>query len=528
MTFARKQLRKPAFAARLVRPLAALLASAALLLPLAAQADPVEVQSENIVFYGDVDPALAEARVREWEIYRRVIFLLSGVMDPPPDGEKLTIYGFEKTRTLQEFVDRNGLRGVYTRGNQGPIFLTSVNDRKYRSSQEVGLHEYAHHVLEVIVREGFPRWYDEGFANYLSTMDISDGMVTLGDPSNDHMAALRRKQAKFLSPETVLSSNTLYPRYTRREWEKGGPMAFYGQASLYVHYLFSHPEWNAKLPGYLAKLEAGVPPLDAFEQAYGESPRDFHNRAVRYFKADEFILNRYKLGEQVTEVDTTVRALSESDLARAMIPARMRFLHDGNRGRFKRQLDTAAQEHDNDLQVMMGYAFLHIHDEDYAAARAQGEAMMAIAPDDHDARRTLADALYHADIDTGKNSFKPAEPTENVETAIGHWKAILADNPLDYDALTHVLQYYGSNGEPADATVQRAAATMDARFMDTFFPTKGLNIAVVYAKAGRVEDACNYYEQARFETKGKKWKWMDSKLDWFEGEYGAACEGDDS
>ncbi|MEL6686832.1 MAG: hypothetical protein AAFP97_04350, partial [Pseudomonadota bacterium] len=128
---------------------------------------PIEIKSENIIFYGEVNPALAKERVEQWETYRKMVYALSGIANPPPDPVPLTIYAFNRIGDLQDFTGNPGIGGVYTQGIDGPIFLTSVN-QNYREgdfSEQTGFHEYTHHILHAIVKEGFPRWYDEGFAN---------------------------------------------------------------------------------------------------------------------------------------------------------------------------------------------------------------------------------------------------------------------------------------------------------------------------------------------------------------------------
>lgn len=503
-----------------------------------AWAKPLKIESENIVFFGDVDPVLAKERVQKWETYRKMIYALSGVSNPPADTQKLTIYGFRDTRELQKFTGNRGIAGVYTNGVDGPIFLTSVNNSYMEDgfSEQVGFHEYTHHVLHSFVREGFPRWYDEGFANYLATMSITDDTVAVGDPSVGHVKSVVKYRLDWLDPETVLKAIAFYPNYKRREMRKGGPTVFYAQAWLYVHYMRSQPKYNNKLTEYLKLIDTpGIDPLDAFEQAFAVSVEDFHKEAANYFRNDDFVVNQYIPGPEIMTSDMKVAAMSEEDLKAAQIPARLAFLNDKTARNFLKDLNKAYKKDPSNPRITMGFVSYDIHQESYEDAVARSEAALAASPSDPYLMHAAAGARFasvsgpHFEA-LEDEEYKPLPMNDDMKVALNRYEQLLQRDPTDLFAVRQVTTFYGNSDMPATDAALDAARMIDQRYMDGFEPFNGMNLAVIYAKSGYELYACDYYQKSTESVKDFKDRQLGNfkaRLDWFKTNYGQNCEFDD-
>ena len=498
-------------------------------------AKPLYIESENVVFYGDVNPELAKERVQKWETYRRMIYALSGVSNPAADTQKLTIFGFNDTRELQRFTGNRGIAGVYTNGVDGPIFLTSVNN-KYQEdgfSEQVGFHEYTHHVLNSFVREGFPRWYDEGFANYLATMAIANNVVAVGDPSVGHVKTVVENRLDWIDPETVLKAIVFYPNYTRRELRKGGPIVFYAQAWLYVHYMRNQPRYNDKLTEYLTLIDMpGIDPLDAFEQAFGVTVEDFHKEAADYFRNDDFVVNQYMPGPDIMSTDMMVSAMSEDALKSAQIPARLAFLNDKTAKNFVKDLNKAYKTDPSNPRITMGYVRYDIHREAYAEAVARGEAALAANPSNVDLMHAAAAARFasvsgpHFEA-LEDDEYKPLPMTDDMKVALDRYDQLLERDPTDFFAVQQVTLFYGNSEMPATDAALDAARMIDRRYMDSFNPFDGMNLAVIYAKSGYELYACDYYQKSMESVRDFKNRQLGNfraRLNWFKTNYGENCQ----
>ena len=495
---------------------------------------PLKIESENIMLYGDVRPDLAMERVQQWETYRKMVYALSGIANPPADPNRLTIFAFNRVSDLQDFTDNRGIGGVYTQGIDGPIFLTSLNQNYNEGdySSQTGFHEYTHHILNAVVREGFPRWYDEGFANYLATMQIDGDTVTVGDPSAAHLVRMKEGRADFIDPETVLNAISFYPSMSRREARKGGMTSFYGQSTLYVHYLLSNPEYRTKLPEYLKLISTpGVDPLDAFEDAYGISIDDFHSDARQYYRKDEYVVTVYQPGPDIMEADAKIERISEETLARMQIPARLEFLTDGNASDFNRELMKAYQEDPGNTLTTAGLVTIDVQAERYDDAVSRAEDTLAANPTDRyallaaaGARMMRVTAPHNEEHD---DDFAPYPMHEDLKVAAQRYETVFEEDPLDYYAVRSLASMYGMSDMPVPEAAFNAARVLDLRYMDNFNPFWGLQIATIYAKKGFELDACDFYQKAVDSTSDFKDRELGSfkgYLEWFGENYGQSCQ----
>ena len=206
-----------------------------------AIAADLEIKSNNVRFIGDVDPEEGKRLVRNLEVFRSTILSLTGVKGNP-DKKPLQVYGQKNVRELNKYLSTRGVGGIYLQsGLEGPTFVTTTKGGFDIDQVEAqtAMHEYSHHVLHGMTLEDFPRWYDEGFANYLSTFKLDGDTITIGTPNVWHGKFL--KENKWLDPETVFKSVDNYPR-------RVNILLFYGQAWLYVHYMQNTMYITCKTP----------------------------------------------------------------------------------------------------------------------------------------------------------------------------------------------------------------------------------------------------------------------------------------
>ena len=468
-----------------------------------AQAAPVKVESENIVLYGDVRPDTAEDFVRQMERYRRLVFALSNRKNPKPDAQKLTIHGFNSSRGVQIFAGNRGIAGVYTQGQDGPVFATLLGKRKSDANwaNQVALHEYSHHVLHAVIGDSFPRWYDEGFANYLSTLSITDEMIHVGEPSIEHLRYIGRK-SDWLDPKIVLSAIDRYPTFRGRS--RGmGTTYFYAQSWLYVHYLQNNAELGRKLPDYLAAIDRGVSPIAAFERSFGLSVEDFHERAVAPFLANRFNIFRFEPQGDFMDVDVTVTPISEGELAYAELPGQQAFLSDENASGFAKRIKAAEAARGADARTVSARAALAIALEDYDRAKTAANAALAQAPGNVVLQRTLADARYHLLQESGTNArvgdsaVRVLPVGAEFDAMVEGFAAVLQSDPNDRTAVTHLVDAFAFSDAPDHAVLDTAIPVMEDKYMERGDAGGALSLAAVHHKRGKTERACDYLDYAR-------------------------------
>lgn len=478
-----------------------------------AWAKPLKVESENIVLYGDVKPEFATDFVRQMELYRRMIFTLAGKDGAPPDPQKLTIHGFESVRDVQRFAGRDNIAGIYTDGVNGPVFLSPIRKRKRGSdwANKVGLHEYSHHVLHAVVVDRFPYWYNEGFAEYLSTLQITDERITIGAPTAQHAENFNPRLG-WLDPGVVLRAINGYPSFNGNKRAQEASLGqFYAQSWLYVHYMQSHPELGSKLPNYLAALKRGTQPIRAFEESYGMSVADFHALAEKYWDNNAFGVVAFAPQGNFLEVDVRATDITADALALAEVRGQVPFLNDENVNSFAKRVERAIAAYPDDPFIQAARADALVRQERYAEAERVAEAALAAAPDDLGVVRTLSDARFHrlqeggANASLSEHDLRPLPTGPAFDTMVRGFERVLETAPRDEIATTHMLSAYAFSDAPlTEAARQAMGAVEDA--MLTPDPGTALELAAFQLRDGRAARACRYFNYANTAARNMKSK----------------------
>ena len=151
--------------------------------------------------------------------------------DPAP----LLILALDGQKEVDEFV------GDTSRGRHAGLFLPN-NDESFILLDASGnpwhavYHEYAHELLNANTSTAVQTWFDEGFAEYFSTMDSNSHGTRLGMVPVAELQFLRQNgKLMRLSELTAI-------RQDSQAYNQNGPTqaTFYAESWLLVHYLFDH------------------------------------------------------------------------------------------------------------------------------------------------------------------------------------------------------------------------------------------------------------------------------------------------
>lgn len=228
----------------------------------AAQAEWLEAKSRHFTLYSD---SSEKALRRQSEALERLDWGLRRFLNVPdePDiaSRKVTVFmvddgdvrrlcrctnaaGFYFSRVSGSIAF--GAKGGWTEGNDwGRIVL---------------FHEYAHHFLLGTYNIAFPAWYSEGFAEFASTMRITEESATIGHAAQHRAYGLlsgeRLTARQMLDPATQLAGSQMN--------------AFYGRGWLMTHYFSFDRARNTQFLAYLSAINRGTPAITAAEEAFGD------------------------------------------------------------------------------------------------------------------------------------------------------------------------------------------------------------------------------------------------------------------
>ena len=471
-----------------------------------AYAEPLKAESANIVLYGDVNPNQAKQTIEKMEIYRKLIMTLGGV-DLAPDKQKLTIYAFDSDSDLRKFTGMRGVAGLYTHGYDGPIMLTPLADTKKQNSfnNQVALHEYSHHVLHGYMDIAYPRWYDEGFANYLSTFTMRDGTLQVGRAAAKHAKGLMRGGPKWVDVEDVIGAVRVYP-FADKGSKRGLLLnQFYAQSWLYVHYLHSNKELSRRLGNYLDLVNSGEDPIQAFEKGFGVSPQNFHKAARDYFEDNRFNVQQFQPKADFMAVDIKKIRLSKGELDLQMALGQRSFVGKKTMNSYTKKLNSFEKENGQTAQSLAARATYFVNNKDFDQAVLYSQAALAKAPDNLEPLRVMGDVYFHKSHDLKFEEMENTDPrifelNDDIEKSIQYFEAALFIDDEDYTSVSHMMSIYGASDFPVTSKAMLAAEVYEDVYWDANDVSGTLDLSNILLKSGEAKRACEYFLTAKKQT----------------------------
>ena len=225
----------------------------------------VVVKSPRFEIYSTFAAEDSKTLAEELERFHALIYAMTNA----PHGESVVptrIFAFAQRTQYLELAPADSA-GFFMPGLRQNMMLTSPRARRLGISQVV-LHEYVHHVLRNGSEQTAPIWYDEGMAEFFSTVRLQGTSLAVGKIPKTAAAWLQR--GEWLSLDRVISTRA-YEELSSNELGM-----FYAEAWALVHYLTFDREPGSTsisqgMRQYLDFIALGSEPADAFATAFGES-----------------------------------------------------------------------------------------------------------------------------------------------------------------------------------------------------------------------------------------------------------------
>jgi len=233
-----------------------------------AQAEWVEASSDHFLVYGDLKPAEAADFAEQLERVDKLLRLVTATPDTPAErANKVTIFFVPDMASVQRLYGAGGgdVGGFYRPDAQGSLAVTPRSLGRigeYMQPQSVLFHEYAHAILISGQRAAFPKWINEGLAEFFGTVDPRpDGNLVLGRlPMIRGFALAEQKQ---MSAEELLTSD-------QRQLDGTGVGHLYARSWAMIHMLMLNMGRAGQLDTYMRLVGEGVPSLEAGRKAFGD------------------------------------------------------------------------------------------------------------------------------------------------------------------------------------------------------------------------------------------------------------------
>jgi len=267
------------------------------------------------------------------------------------------VYVFGDANAYARFRPQSGFSGfMMPRTNR---FFLVIDASDEDAANEIALHEYVHFVLLNDLARGFPQWYDEGFADFLSTIAIEDEHAVIGRIPSSRMAWLL--YGSPLSMRRVMTASDVYT------WPESTLERFYAQAWATVHFFqlggrAGLPDRHRQMVRYLSLLDAGTPAERAVREAFGTDFEGLEAEFLKYLAQREL----HYVGLRLDRLGTTGEPTSTP-------------LPEGERRRLLGDLAWALGEDWRDEAILW---YGHAVESDPADARAHAALGVALLPTD--------------------------------------------------------------------------------------------------------------------------------------------------
>ena len=204
--------------------------------------------------------ALAD-RLTQFRIAAQPLLGLDQLSGPPP-----RMIAFRNAREFRQVFGLRNIAGL-TLSSIRQYTLTFGPDgrRGYAAGALTAFHEYSHYLMQNNRYMNYPAWWEEGYANFLSTMYADEDGVVVG-----HVPPIKRRQMARSKP----SLTDLFDERIVFDWKRRDLEGVYLKAWLLVHmlqlgHLAGLPPFHERVPEMLAKIDAGESTRAAVEASLG-------------------------------------------------------------------------------------------------------------------------------------------------------------------------------------------------------------------------------------------------------------------
>ena len=184
----------------------------------------------------------------------RRIFRQANTADSPLE---LRVFVFASEREFHGYRDGPATGGFYQSASERDYIALPVNAGIGR----VAVHEYVHLVLNHSTVP-LPNWFEEGTAEFYSTLTLDGDRLWVGRPIESHLSALAAE--RWLTADQLAGVTHASPFYNERSLAG----MFYAQSWALVHMLNLAPAYRDGMPRFVLLLSQGREPRQAFGEAF--------------------------------------------------------------------------------------------------------------------------------------------------------------------------------------------------------------------------------------------------------------------
>jgi tetratricopeptide (TPR) repeat protein len=333
----------------------------------------------------------------------------------------LQIVAFRNTKEMRQVAPLfhgkpTQLAGLFQGGSDRSFIML---DMSVEDPWSTVFHEYAHQLLNGNMQADFDPWFQEGFAEYFSSIEVDGKRANIGKiPREDYLILQQVGTMKVADLFKVAHYSETYN-------ESGNARTtFYVQSGMLVHYIYD----NQLLPKVAAYFEAKVDKRatveDAIQQAFGMNAAQLDRTLRDYLVAGRSRYYSIPAPPQISEQNYAVRPLTSGDAAAVL-------------------------------------ADIHLHSPDYQQKAAdEFQAILKSDPNNAAACRGLGYAyLQKQDFTKAAEYFKRSSEQDSKDPRVHYYSAMLMARESGFSSRADI---------PAMTKELETSISLDPNFADSY------------------------------------------------------------
>lgn len=232
-------------------------------------------QVGEVEFYSGARPARTKELIEGFSVFRTVLGTLISAESVEPNLPT-RVFLFPDHSSYQRYTDQKRSGGVFTTRNGK--FTIALDAHQESGVPEILLHEYTHLVVANTGGARYPVWYQEGYAELMSTVRIVGKDVQVGRVPR-HAVSAAAEFSGWIPLEELLAGDVFRTRDDATRVHRA-----YAQAWTAVHYLtIAAPE--IELDEYLRLTSEGSDPVKTLRETVGLTPHELEGQLRDYIRS---------------------------------------------------------------------------------------------------------------------------------------------------------------------------------------------------------------------------------------------------
>ena len=425
--------------------------------------------------------ALAD-RMTQFRIAAQVLLGQEELSGPPP-----RMIAFRSAREFRRVFGLRNIAGLTLSSiRQYTLAFGPDGRRGYAARALTAFHEYSHYLMQNNRQMNYPAWWEEGYANFLSTMYAEEDGVVVG-----HVPPVKRRQ--MVQPKPWLKD--LFDERIVFDWKRRDLEGVYLKAWLLVHmlqlgHLAGLPPFHERVPEMLAKIDAGESTRVAVETSLGVDLPALE-RTLNAYTRRVSLPTRTLVVDVGHETPMDVQPLTVPEVRHALANAAAAA---GNLRHAARLFQEVVDDDPGDIDALVGLSST-TEDPEYSLETA--ERALALDGDHPGANIRMAELNV-----TRCSQANRAECLAIWRKSAEFYRRAVRNDPDDVDAAFGLGVIYLHTGQPGDAVGYLQVAHGRAPWV----PRINLFLGEAYRLIGDVESARPHLTKAMHWHRDPRWR----------------------